>query len=103
MYSDEHIDYWGGIFTANHFEARGWRFEAFLAAPRAHLSVLWADADAAPPDPLPLLPAQARVQRRLELQMPVGLIEAMDRDPNIVCRDGTYMEPLHHHAMPWKR
>lgn len=43
-YSDEYIDYWGDVYTANDalykFRDRGVRFEAFLEAPERYIKII---------------------------------------------------------------
>lgn len=106
LLSDEHIEFWGELYTANQLHARGVPFEAFVMAPYATLEALARRERAQYDDdePAPLLPAQARVQRRLDLQTPLGelarLEAELDHQPGTVRRNGTWIERLRHRAWP---
>lgn len=105
LLSDAHLEFWGEIYTTNNLHARGVLFETFVTAPQATLEALARRAQAQYDDtPEPLLPAQARVQRRLDLQTPVGELERLeaelDHTPGAVRRNGTWIERLRHRAWP---
>jgi hypothetical protein len=64
-YPDEYIEHWGNVFLANPIvRRRGVLFTAFLVAPEEILAAvampLLVDLD----EPLPLMPAQRKVQHR---------------------------------------
>lgn len=104
--SDEHLEFWGRVYEDNNLYQQGVRFDYFITAPveileavnrntRLHEQSL---------DCGPLLPQQARVARRIELQTPVGMIaEEMENIPEAVCRNGALIEPWHHTTWPRRR
>lgn len=101
--SDEHLAFWGQVYADNHIHAHGIRFEYFITAPEEFLDALERRRiyRHAADDYEPLLPAQARVARRVELQTPLGLVrEGLDDVPDAVIRDGRLIEPLHHCRFP---
>lgn len=100
---DEHIEFWGRVFEANNLYAYGVRFDHFITAPQEFLEALarWRSERHADGEFAPLLPAQARVARRIELQTPIGLLaESLENVPTAIMRDGTLIEPLRHHRYP---
>lgn len=105
--SDEHLDFWGALFVDNNLYAEGITFETFVQVPYQILNAIaqrranhYADTEAFQP----LLPAQARLQRKLDLQAPLGRVAQLeaelDKQPGIVNRNGTWIERLRHHAWP---
>jgi len=78
---DAALDYWGRVFTAGGFLARGIDFQTFVLAPHVYVSTqraeLLAAADAAEHD----------------------LVEQV---PDARLRDCRLVEPLHHHAYSHK-
>jgi len=100
-YSDEYLEFWSELFNDNQLWRHGIQLEQFLAEPEEALDRLAErDAGCYAEDYEPLLPAQAQVARRIELQTPAGVLEQLDRDPALVVRNGTYMELLHHRRWP---
>ena len=101
-FSDAHIEYWAEVYLRNAVASHGVLFEYFLINPQA---VLFSIDDR---DPIfrPLLPAQERVQRRLDLQMPLGELEELkqqqhlERAHQVVNRNGMLFEPMKHHSWP---
>lgn len=101
--SDEHLEFWGNVFEANRIYEHGIRFEYFITAPEEFLEALERRRiDHYAGDEFePLLPAQARVARRIELQAPLGTLgEPLEDVPGAVMRDGRLIEPLHHCRFP---
>lgn len=102
--SDEELDYWAEIYTRNNLHGYGILFSVFIEAPleileglRQREAARFAELREAEPP----LPAQARVQRRLDLQSGIGLLEEeLESDPRVTYRNGAYVEPLHHHTWP---
>lgn len=73
MYDDNYLNKWAAVYAANPaLSRRHILFETFLQAPGEILQAvqrhdaLLRDPAAGGPDPLPLLPAQRRVQARLD-------------------------------------
>jgi len=103
-YDDSYIDYWGQEYLSRSLSSYGIQFELFLAMPEAILAAI---DEAYPDGHLPLLPAQQRVQRKIDLQTPLGELEglkqheALERDHQVVNRNGTFIERLKHHM--WRR
>lgn len=66
-YSDEHIEYWGTVFEACRLNEEGLTFEQFLTDPWSYLEQYGQESAPACMEAgfRPLLPAQARVARRL--------------------------------------
>lgn len=100
VWSDEEIEYWAQTYRDNNVRACGISFEAFIERPHDILEALAANGHIEGDDYLPLLPVQERVRRRIDLRTPAGLLEELERNPHIINRNGTYVEPLHHHAHP---
>ena len=76
-YSDEYIEHWGLIFTANQLQHRNIRFDIFLQAPREIMRALTFGTpmpNISGNEYLPLLPRQAAVRADLDRQ---DLIEAV--------------------------
>ena len=100
-YSDEYLEFWAELYADNQLWRQGIGLEQFLAAPEEVIDrMAERDTGCYADDYEPLLPAQARVARRIELQTPAGILEQLDRDPTLVVRNGTYMELLHHRRWP---
>ena len=104
-YTDEYIDFWGDIYTANPaLFQRGILFHAFLEAPVELLTAVYQQT-ALPlqddEDFYPLLPAQQRVSDRLMAEEIADELEQyIERQEGLVFRNGAYVEPLRHHAYP---
>jgi hypothetical protein len=108
-FPDAHIERWAPVFLApeNHprLRARQVKFETFLLAPEVILAAL-----VRPPrftlTACGLLPAQAAVQRRVDLQE--ILIEMAECAVRMIkgeshCANGAWTEKLKHHAWPRHR
>lgn len=108
-YDESMMDYWYQVYATNHLYTRHRiTFETFLEAPEAILSaVTFSTPLPLPPGEVfyPLLPAQQAVMDKLDLEH-VAELEAeraeaeLEAMPETACRNGTWHEPLHHHAHP---
>ncbi len=104
VYDDVYIEHWGAEYLSRSLQNYGIRFDTFLAMPQ---EIIAAIEEAYPDGYLPLLPAQQRIQRKIDLQTPLGELEglkahqALERDHQVVNRNGTFFERLKHHM--WQR
>ena len=87
MYSDDYLNYWGFVFQVLGLAAHDLRFETFIENPHDYLYLARCE---------PLLPQQPIVQQRLD----TTLQDKLEKDPTVICRNGTFVEPLHHTAWP---
>jgi len=106
VYDDTYIEHWGAVYLNRSLANFGIRFDYFLTMPEAILN----SVDEAYPDGyLPLLPAQQRVQRKMDLQTPLGELEAIKQHQaleaahRVVNRNGTFVERLKHRVWPRRR
>lgn len=102
-WSDEELEFWANLYRDNNIGACDIRFDTFMEQPHEIMAALAANGHIEGNDYLSLLPVQERIQRRLDLRTPLGLLEELENDPHIVNRNGTYIEPLHHHAHPRRK
>lgn len=79
-FTDEYLEHWGRVFTRLPLFDRGITFERFLNAPHVYVS----DRTAAE-----LACAASEAEAALDAEVP----EAR-------CRDGCFIEPMHHRAWP---
>ena len=127
-YSDEYLDHWGDVYVANYalFTARNVLFETFLLDPWAILTAVTFGFPLPSGEDgfYPLLPAQKAIQERLineeadqemvdyqrrvreamrhAISLQMEQLTTMGPSP-VRCRNGLFIEPLHHKASPDRR
>lgn len=84
-YRDEYLEHYADRYVALYLKGHGVTLEQYLADPSRY--------DRLADEPLPLLPAQQRVQARLDAEA-YRLAAEVDHLPQ---RNGAVIEPLHHH------
>ena len=98
IYPDEYIDDCGRQFVELGLRHYGITFLQFLANPRGFEGFEPVDGY------LPLLPEQERVRQRLAEDLSSDAEQQLERDcPEVACRGGALLEPLHHHAHGYDR
>lgn len=114
VYSDEHIERCAVLYRDNpQIRARGVLFATFLAHPEAIMrAVIGESALPLPEDAeyYPLLPAQSRVQSRLDDEELAHQVRAQIRDlerlldgRRMRVSNGAAIEPMHHKCWPRHR
>jgi len=96
-YPDEHIDYWGDVFTsAPEVLRHGILFETFLVAPQNILDLIHGNAL----QPLPLLPQQKMVMQRHPLctRPPAHVMDDYVDDPALELHGDRVIQPTHKRA-----
>ena len=99
--SDEVIDYYANTFAALRLFKAGVLFEDFLNA------MTW-QPDCSPqsnePHHIPICnkdKAMAEFLGQLEIEEDhYAMQDELEQDDSVVCRNGTFVEPMHHHAHP---
>lgn len=97
-YSDEYIDYWAEVWADKNLMNYGILLETFLQHPHDILNGL---EQLARHDHLPLLPEQRAVQSLVDA-LDAEATSEIERLSGAQCRNGQWVEPLHHHAWPRK-
>lgn len=103
-YSDEYIDFWGGVFIDNKLRDIGITFEFFLLDPVACLESRYTGIDLV--DHYPLLAQQVVVEHRLQM-------DALDKETEALLEMGSgdieqhgdrLIQPFYHYAKSkkWK-
>lgn len=114
-HSDEALEHWGRLYTANNLIARGVTFEQFMNAPATYFEALAFDRPAAfagLDEHEPLLARQRAIAAELVARPLDDVVrcatEAAEAEvaasvPDARGRNGRLVEPLHHHAFPRRR
>lgn len=99
-YADEYLDYWADVYVGRKLDTMGICLLTFLACPHNIInSVDVIEAFRMQP----LLPGQESVRQRLLLEEEIALLDRIctapiEQLPGATCRNGSWVEPLHHHA-----
>ncbi|HFE44886.1 MAG TPA: hypothetical protein ENJ18_05230 [Nannocystis exedens] len=96
-YPDEYIEWWAERYEDLRLLDRGILFEYFLLEPENILAALGLRVQRELPEKL--LPQQEKVMSAI-VESDYALQRELDDNAQIVCRNGRYTEPLHHHAHP---
>jgi len=95
VYSDAYIADRGDEFIGLGLYEHGVSFLQYLADPERYRQAFGASAD--------LLPAQRRVQQRLDSDAAAAEAAALDDHPAAERRGGAYVEPLRRHRFPKRK
>ena len=111
MYTDQYIEYWGLIFTANQLQRRNIVFEIFLQAPCDIMqSIIFGTPmpNLTGSEHLPLMPCQQNVKdwldRQDEIEALTAAMESLPGDHNDLVMHGEHMiEPMHRRVTPSRK